>query len=62
LANGDATTAEGSLMAKRGLRLALERQDVYNLIEMGLAWDPEIQTKPEFFELSTQLKRQFNTL
>jgi ABC-type nitrate/sulfonate/bicarbonate transport system ATPase subunit len=37
-------------------------KDVYNLIEMGLAWDPEIQTKPEFFELSTQLKRQFNTL
>jgi ABC-type nitrate/sulfonate/bicarbonate transport system ATPase subunit len=37
-------------------------KEVYNLAEMGLAWDPEIQTKPEFFKLSTQLKRQFNSL
>lgn len=28
-ANGDATTAAGSLMAKRGVKLALERQDDY---------------------------------
>lgn len=37
-------------------------KEVHNLIEMGLAWQPDIQTKPEFFEFSTQLKRQFNTL
>lgn len=35
---------------------------IYNLAEMGLAWDPDIQSKPAFFELSTHLKRQFNTL
>lgn len=37
-------------------------KDVHNLIEMGLAWEPDIQTKPEFFRLSTQLKKQFNAL
>jgi ABC-type nitrate/sulfonate/bicarbonate transport system ATPase subunit len=37
-------------------------KEVYNLAEMGLAWDPDIQSKPEFFKLSTKLKRQFNSL
>jgi ABC-type nitrate/sulfonate/bicarbonate transport system ATPase subunit len=37
-------------------------KEVYNLAEMGLAWDPDIQSKPEFFKLSTHLKRQFNSL
>jgi ABC-type nitrate/sulfonate/bicarbonate transport system ATPase subunit len=37
-------------------------KEIYNLVEMGLAWDPEIQTKPEFFKLSTHLKRQFSSL
>jgi ABC-type nitrate/sulfonate/bicarbonate transport system ATPase subunit len=37
-------------------------KEIYNLVEMGLAWDPEIQSKPEFFKLSTQLKRQFASL
>lgn len=37
-------------------------KEVYNLIEMGLAWDPDIQSKPEFFALSTKLKRQFSAL
>jgi ABC-type nitrate/sulfonate/bicarbonate transport system ATPase subunit len=37
-------------------------KEVYNLVEMGLAWDPEIQSKPEFFELTKQLKRRFNSL
>lgn len=35
---------------------------IYNLAEMGLAWDPDIQSKPAFFELTTHLKRLFNTL
>ena len=35
---------------------------VYNLIEMGLAWDPDIYSRPEFFELSKQMKRQFSDL
>ncbi len=37
-------------------------KEVFNLAEMGLAWDPEIESKPAFFELATQLKRQFNQL
>jgi ABC-type nitrate/sulfonate/bicarbonate transport system ATPase subunit len=37
-------------------------KEVYNLAEMGLAWDPDIQSKPEFFKLSTHLKQQFNSL
>ncbi len=37
-------------------------KEVYDLAEMGLAWDPDIQSKPEFFKLSTHLKRQFNSL
>jgi ABC-type nitrate/sulfonate/bicarbonate transport system ATPase subunit len=37
-------------------------KDTYNLVEMGLAWDPEIQSKPAFFALSTRLKKQFSTL
>jgi hypothetical protein len=37
-------------------------KEIHNLVQMGLAWDPDIQSKPEFFELSTQLKRQFTTL
>jgi ABC-type nitrate/sulfonate/bicarbonate transport system ATPase subunit len=37
-------------------------KEVYNLAEMGLAWDPDIQSKPEFFKLSTHLKRLFNSL
>lgn len=37
-------------------------REVYNLIEMGLAWDPEIHTRPEFFEVSTKLKKQFSQL
>lgn len=37
-------------------------QEVINLAQMGLAWDPDIESKPEFFELCHRIKRQFNTL
>ena len=37
-------------------------QEVLNLAEMGLAWDPEVESRPEFFELSTRIKRQFGDL
>jgi ABC-type nitrate/sulfonate/bicarbonate transport system ATPase subunit len=37
-------------------------KEVHNLIEMGLAWDPDIESQPKFFELSTRIKRQFSSL
>jgi ABC-type nitrate/sulfonate/bicarbonate transport system ATPase subunit len=37
-------------------------KEVYNLAEMGLAWDSEIETRKEFFELASALKRRFATL
>ena len=37
-------------------------QEVINLADMGMAWDPEIESRPEFFELSNRIKRQFATL
>lgn len=37
-------------------------KEVHNLVEMGLAWDPEIQRKREFFEFSTQIKERFSHL
>jgi hypothetical protein len=29
---------------------------------MGLAWDPDIESRPEFFELAAELKARFATL
>jgi ABC-type nitrate/sulfonate/bicarbonate transport system ATPase subunit len=37
-------------------------QEVINLAEMGMAWDPEIEMRPEFFELTKRIKRQFGVL
>jgi ABC-type nitrate/sulfonate/bicarbonate transport system ATPase subunit len=37
-------------------------QEVYNLADMGLAWDPDIESRKEFFELAAALKRRFATL
>ena len=37
-------------------------KEVYNLAEMGLAWDSDIQSRKEFFELAAMLKRRFATL
>ena len=37
-------------------------QQTYNLAEMGLAWDPEIESKPAFNALATELKARFATL
>lgn len=34
----------------------------FDLAEMGLAWDPEIRSKPEFFELIKQIEAIFPTL
>lgn len=36
-----------------------EIKEVINLAEMGLAWDPDIESKPAFFELAASLKRKF---
>jgi len=37
-------------------------QEVLSLAEMGMAWDPEIETRPEFFEMTKRIKRQFAEL
>ena len=37
-------------------------QEVINLAEMGMAWDPDIESRPEFFELTKRIKRQFGEL
>jgi len=37
-------------------------KEVYNLADMGLAWDPDIESRREFFELAAALKRRFATL
>jgi ABC-type nitrate/sulfonate/bicarbonate transport system ATPase subunit len=37
-------------------------KEVYNLADMGLAWDPDIESRKEFFELAAALKRRFATL
>ena len=37
-------------------------QDTHDLAAMGLAWDPDIESRPEFRELATALKARFATL
>ena len=37
-------------------------QQVYDLAGMGLAWDPGIESRPEFHELAAALKARFATL
>ena len=37
-------------------------KEVYDLAEMGLAWDSEIEVRKEFFELAAALKSRFKTL
>jgi ABC-type nitrate/sulfonate/bicarbonate transport system ATPase subunit len=37
-------------------------QDIYDLAGMGLAWDPGIESRPQFRELAAALKARFATL
>ncbi len=37
-------------------------QEVHDLAATGLAWDPDIESRPEFRRLATQLKARFATL
>jgi ABC-type nitrate/sulfonate/bicarbonate transport system ATPase subunit len=37
-------------------------QQIYDLAGRGLAWDPDIESRPEFFELAAELKARFATL
>jgi ABC-type nitrate/sulfonate/bicarbonate transport system ATPase subunit len=37
-------------------------QETYDLAAMGLAWDPDIESRPEFTELAAALKARFATL
>jgi ABC-type nitrate/sulfonate/bicarbonate transport system ATPase subunit len=37
-------------------------QDTYDLAGMGLAWDPDIESRPQFRQLAAALKARFATL
>ena len=37
-------------------------QQVHDLAAMGLAWDPDIESRPQFRDLAAQLKSRFATL
>ena len=37
-------------------------QETYDLAAMGLAWDPDIESRPEFHDLAAALKARFATL
>jgi len=37
-------------------------QQTYDLAAMGLAWDPHIESRPEFHQLAAELKARFATL
>ena len=37
-------------------------QETYDLAAMGLAWDPDIESRPEFRTLTAELKARFATL
>jgi len=37
-------------------------QETYDLAAMGLAWDPDIESRPQFVELAAALKARFATL
>ena len=37
-------------------------QQTYDLAGRGLAWDPDIESRPEFFDLAAELKARFATL
>ena len=37
-------------------------REVHDLAGMGLAWDPDIESRPEFFELAAALKARFASL
>jgi ABC-type nitrate/sulfonate/bicarbonate transport system ATPase subunit len=37
-------------------------QQVHDLAAMGLAWDPDIESRPQFRELAAELKARFATL
>jgi polar amino acid transport system ATP-binding protein/sulfate transport system ATP-binding protein len=45
-----------------GNSLGARIQKIYDLAAMGLAWDQDIQSKPEFFEVVKEVKMQFKTL
>lgn len=45
-----------------GTSIGARVQKVYDLAAMGLAWDPNIQSKPQFFEVARQVKEEFKLL
>jgi ABC-type nitrate/sulfonate/bicarbonate transport system ATPase subunit len=53
---GRERNAEGKPISGASIRA------VYDLAQMGLAWDPDIESRMEFFELAAALKARFATL
>jgi NitT/TauT family transport system ATP-binding protein len=45
-----------------GNSLGARIQRTYDLAEMGLAWDPDIESRPEFFQIVKQIKAEFRRL
>ncbi len=47
---------------EKGTSLGARVQHVYDLAEMGLAWDPDIQSRQQFFEIAKEVKAKFASL
>lgn len=47
---------------EKGNSVGARIQKVYDLAAMGLAWDPDIRNKPEFAQLSREIRQDFASL
>ena len=47
---------------EKGASLGARIQHVYDLAAMGLAWDPDIQSRQQFFEMRKEVKATFANL
>ncbi len=59
VAIADTVWLMGRVQGKSGENLGATIVKQYDLIEAGLAWNPDIQQSPRFFELVSEIKREF---